>query len=1037
MAKQIINNKSLGETGRSSRMKINSNFTENYNSIEALEKLNIPFNSVSDLQDYAINNPTAYVGQQCVVKGNPSSVYVINTDKTLTPIASIKDINEMSHIKDSEPCFIRFEVDCELYNNSINAKYLFWSSSTTDYCIYNPLSDGWDGNPPRILGRTSIPLTDIPLDIFDVEGSVDDGYIKIINKDYGKCKSPFSIETLVDVIYAVTYRDYTIVDFSNNSKINKHSVEGLEANLTTIENNITTINESLVPILQPQETFDYTTYTYNLNSLTAIWEQDWLVLDLLVKPTYDIRNFKSIIEIDNRFVNITPVFALPIYTTIPILKLYVRDTDGVLSKYNNLGRIFIQFDLYKHTTDINNEHVEFKTLEVFEDTVTNMMIAGGNEAHDYKCKLAVQAAIPGFTGDIIIPSMDIIELDGSGIPAGSSNIVKYSVKYNYDIVALPVVSSASDSNDLPYDASYSANPNLLITIAHKSNSNVEFNFFDNETEFFDGVILCGVVVTDFIFDPITTGYDFDPITHKGLFHYSYGRGLEFVVDFAILYPNTVYNSSYLTLEPITLIPSESYATSIIAAQLKSIKLATKSTWLEVRLAARATASNNGVWDKYKGFGHINVDAAIAYIKANYTEQSIEIGKRYSQEKGYSDKLQYEHIYKNTPIPKRLIEEKLSTKADLEDGKVIHSQIPSNVLLSDGSVQMGTQVQSILSNQYLVDSYTNTSINIEGDLRSIFNIGNYIKAYGAGVDYYMTILTVTYDSVQNYTKLTFVSQGTISYFFIIKISNIPIPYTPVNDQDISTKAYSDTKQEIVIFDNTIEQQTLINTDKILIQDTIGNFKWISFANLKKQIGLQVGQKYLGGTIIKLNEDNNSGVIASYFEFENTYEYAMINYGTTGTYVKDGYSNWRLPNITELDLIFQYSKSERDIIGDVNGDGIVNQLDKVIIEQATNLFIDNTHPDWNTKWFKADINGDGIIDIDDATLIENLINTNQGSMYQYKKYLAYDISDINPITSCKGYIAPVLTISGGVISQTPHVLTELLKTDKVGIRLVRNF
>lgn len=50
------------------------------------------FDTIEALQAYALNNPTAYVGQQCIVKGNPSSVYVINTDKTLTPIASVKDI---------------------------------------------------------------------------------------------------------------------------------------------------------------------------------------------------------------------------------------------------------------------------------------------------------------------------------------------------------------------------------------------------------------------------------------------------------------------------------------------------------------------------------------------------------------------------------------------------------------------------------------------------------------------------------------------------------------------------------------------------------------------------------------------------------------------------------------------------------------------------------------------------------------------------------------------------------------------------------
>ena len=381
-----------------------------------------------------------------------------------------------------------------------------------------------------------------------------------------------------------------------------------------------------------------------------------------------------------------------------------------------------------------------------------------------------------------------------------------------------------------------------------------------------------------------------------------------------------------------------------------------------------------------------------------------------------------------------LQNQLSYKADLEYGKVAPSQIPTNVLLSDGSVQMGIPAE-IISAQYLLDSYNNTSINISGDLRSIFSVGDYIKAYGAGIDYYMTILTVAYYSVQNYTRLTFVSQGNISYFFIVKISNIPVIYTPTNPNDISTKEYVDTKQEIVIFDNTIEQQTLISTDKILIQDTIGSFKWISFANLKRQLGLQVGQKYLGGTIIKLNKDGTSGVIASYDEFDANYTDALATYSVNGLYSSNGYSNWRLPTISELNLLLTHSKPERALIGDVNNDGIINNEDYALIEEG--LYKDSTDSEWNTKWYRADVDGNGIIDGDDQNAVDNLINGGGGSIFTKLKYLSIDLSQINPLTHCKGYSAPALSMINGVITVVPHALIEIPIVDIVGVRLVRNF
>ena len=68
--------------------------------------------------------------------------------------------------------------------------------------------------------------------------------------------------------------------------------------------------------------------------------------------------------------------------------------------------------------------------------------------------------------------------------------------------------------------------------------------------------------------------------------------------------------------------AESWAVPIISGKLKVIKMTTGANWDTVRSAARATARRNhtGIpeidnsnWDMYRGFGQINIQAAINYI----------------------------------------------------------------------------------------------------------------------------------------------------------------------------------------------------------------------------------------------------------------------------------------------------------------------------------------------------------------------------------------------------------------------------------------
>ena len=94
---------------------------------------------------------------------------------------------------------------------------------------------------------------------------------------------------------------------------------------------------------------------------------------------------------------------------------------------------------------------------------------------------------------------------------------------------------------------------------------------------------------------------------------SYGFGVEFTEDLTTLHLTfPVFDISWIN--PIY---QESTASLVVAIKMHKIKKATGASWAVVREACRATASNNGSWDMYRGFGQINMSAAIAYINSEY------------------------------------------------------------------------------------------------------------------------------------------------------------------------------------------------------------------------------------------------------------------------------------------------------------------------------------------------------------------------------------------------------------------------------------
>jgi len=77
---------------------------------------------------------------------------------------------------------------------------------------------------------------------------------------------------------------------------------------------------------------------------------------------------------------------------------------------------------------------------------------------------------------------------------------------------------------------------------------------------------------------------------------AYGNGLEF------------WDEDLDIVDPAL----SSFANGRVAGKLLKIKDTLTCSWWEARYRARMTASNAGVWDKYNGYGKIDVAAAIAY-----------------------------------------------------------------------------------------------------------------------------------------------------------------------------------------------------------------------------------------------------------------------------------------------------------------------------------------------------------------------------------------------------------------------------------------
>lgn len=78
---------------------------------------------------------------------------------------------------------------------------------------------------------------------------------------------------------------------------------------------------------------------------------------------------------------------------------------------------------------------------------------------------------------------------------------------------------------------------------------------------------------------------------------------------------TAWDVEFFAPDPFTPEPSDtsSYGNGVVAGQICKIRDLLQCSFWEARYRARATASNNGIWDAVNGYGLINTEAAVSFF----------------------------------------------------------------------------------------------------------------------------------------------------------------------------------------------------------------------------------------------------------------------------------------------------------------------------------------------------------------------------------------------------------------------------------------
>lgn len=299
---------------------------------------------------------------------------------------------------------------------------------------------------------------------------------------------------------------------------------------------------------------------------------------------------------------------------------YVRDTGGLISPFTDVRKYILEFNINDRQDGLIN--LTSKTALSGDNVIIACLPS--DQTHTDWCK-AVFTQTYAFQGQIVESDSDspfqefADEVDGTTIlDARGKSAANYAKSKRANMVFVPYAEKFRNYKGV--------DPDVLYVVAHRDNSGQRFDLGLEENKFYDGVVLVGAGMSE----TDNTGWPT-----------SYGNGVEFY----------------------ELCGTQSEATSRVAAKLKNIKDVTRANWALVRKAARLTASKNNSYDEYRGFGVINVTAAVTYLNSMLGNSNNEMVDRLTSQFPGIERLNFEDLQQNSFVPKRLMNVLMAPNGD--------------------------------------------------------------------------------------------------------------------------------------------------------------------------------------------------------------------------------------------------------------------------------------------------------------------------------------------------------------------------------------
>lgn len=445
-----------------------------------------------------------------------------------------------------------------------------------------------------------------------------------------------------------------------------------DAGTDVIVENVGTQSEAILNFTIPRgNSGDFFSGDYNLiiNKQDCVWVDGWLWIDTGSKTAQNIIEVGYMaISTGNGTNYLKPIVHYPAGLTYEIESVpngfYLRDEDGFL-------RENVDFEFLEIRYNVKLDTGNYKYDGLIKINGINAAFDDFDVSHSATMRTIFLQIYEGFTGEVYRAATDILcnntRIDAHFEPT-------YARIRNLDIIGIPITNGASTEQS-------GSNPDILKISSHYNNTFARKDITANETTFLNNVIAVGSCSD---MESPTAGT-------------SFGYGVEFFEDTsrtAQEYPNF---GSYGN--------SQSASTAIITAKFKIIKDTTGVSWSIVRKAARITARKTvgGVyaagfpWDMYRGFGIIDVDAAIQYIKDNYTENDDYLNilaDDVERTRGIDPMLPFEKISENTPIPKGKMHEVTENNYTDEDKAKLDAYPELTGIASDGFVNAAGEIQQI-------------------------------------------------------------------------------------------------------------------------------------------------------------------------------------------------------------------------------------------------------------------------------------------------------------------------------------------------------